>query len=518
MGYEKLEREILRRSVSKTFKEAVKEWKLVSISTIPKDESASTCLCGHSPIREVCFLGYLGLQKAGPASSSRGDASGAGEDEDEDVFCTEAPPSEGQTGEQSSNGESSSSGSSSSFSKDPSAEQMQNTKNTSKSERELAENEVEVGNCCVKKFFDLPSDKIFTALKRIETDPSASANTETLDYALEKGWINQQTYDFYFDTKGKRQSAEHNKNVIAARQRVNKRLIDFFKKKSRGGAYITVEPVTSVTLEQAQRALWGAELEFFEEKYDATSLTQKQKDWRDRIVTKIETADAKRRKVSVPIDAGSASGSVNLNPSTQPLSGAGSNAPSFFTTHSSEDVADYLRKGWINEWEKERLDEWRPKEWSLSEKQMNIVDRVKKKIEEKKRNGAGNDGSGGNGHTFRGSGASSAGSNSTSVNSGSTAAGFSGTSNIYTGSGTTSAAPPNMGVPSAANAGSSGSGTSGYGGNQEQNQKIASEGLKSRKINQWEHDRFLEWTQKQSLSEKQNNIFQNIKRKLGVSP
>jgi len=56
--------------------------------------------------------------------------------------------------------------------------EIRNTKN---------KNEAIVGNCCVKKFLGLPSDKIFSALARINTDNSRALNEETIKYAYKKG-------------------------------------------------------------------------------------------------------------------------------------------------------------------------------------------------------------------------------------------------------------------------------------------------------------------------------------------
>ena len=48
-----------------------------------------------------------------------------------------------------------------------------------------------VGNCCVKKFIGLPSDKIFAAVKRVRKDGSKSLNEEAIDHARMRGWINR---------------------------------------------------------------------------------------------------------------------------------------------------------------------------------------------------------------------------------------------------------------------------------------------------------------------------------------
>ena len=61
-----------------------------------------------------------------------------------------------------------------------------------------------VGNCCVKNFLDLPSDKIFSAIKRIKIDIEKSLNIETIEFAYSKKWINDWELNFYSDTFKKR--------------------------------------------------------------------------------------------------------------------------------------------------------------------------------------------------------------------------------------------------------------------------------------------------------------------------
>jgi len=65
-------------------------------------------------------------------------------------------------------------------------------------------NDAIVGNCCVKKFIGLPSDKIFQAVKRIRKDTEKSLNSEALQYALEHRWISEWEKDFYCDIMRKR--------------------------------------------------------------------------------------------------------------------------------------------------------------------------------------------------------------------------------------------------------------------------------------------------------------------------
>lgn len=68
----------------------------------------------------------------------------------------------------------------------------------------LNRNLATVGNCCVKKFLGLPSDRIFQAMKRVKSDPGKSLNAESLSHAREKGWINGWEYDFYMNVMSKR--------------------------------------------------------------------------------------------------------------------------------------------------------------------------------------------------------------------------------------------------------------------------------------------------------------------------
>lgn len=65
-----------------------------------------------------------------------------------------------------------------------------------------------VGNCCVKKFIGLPSDKIFQAVKRIRKDESKSLNAEAIQHAFDRRWISEWEKDFYFNIMRKRNLSE----------------------------------------------------------------------------------------------------------------------------------------------------------------------------------------------------------------------------------------------------------------------------------------------------------------------
>ena len=82
--------------------------------------------------------------------------------------------------------------------------------------------EATVGNCCVKKFMGLSSDKIFTAVKRVIADGEKSMNIDTIIHAYKQGWINAKEYGFYRDIFKKRKLSDKqmvwkvkiNRNII----------------------------------------------------------------------------------------------------------------------------------------------------------------------------------------------------------------------------------------------------------------------------------------------------------------
>ena len=61
-----------------------------------------------------------------------------------------------------------------------------------------------VGNCCVKMFMGLPSDLIFQAAKRVRKDKRNSLNTEAIQHAYDRGWIDDWQRGFYLNIMRKR--------------------------------------------------------------------------------------------------------------------------------------------------------------------------------------------------------------------------------------------------------------------------------------------------------------------------
>ena len=86
-----------------------------------------------------------------------------------------------------------------------------------------------VGNCCVKKFIGLPSDKIFQAVKRVRKDDEKSLNAEAINHAFEKGWINQWEFEFSIDTMRKRNLSL---KQVQTRKKINVKMLANMKRTS----------------------------------------------------------------------------------------------------------------------------------------------------------------------------------------------------------------------------------------------------------------------------------------------
>lgn len=84
-----------------------------------------------------------------------------------------------------------------------------------------------VGNCCVKKFVGLPSDKIFQGIKRVRKDISQSLNAEAIQHAHERRWINEWEKDFYFSVMRKRRLTLKQR---AKKLEINDRVLQRMKK------------------------------------------------------------------------------------------------------------------------------------------------------------------------------------------------------------------------------------------------------------------------------------------------
>jgi hypothetical protein len=84
-----------------------------------------------------------------------------------------------------------------------------------------------VGNCCVKKFIGLPSDKIFQAVKRVRKDESKSLNAEAIQHAFDRSWISAWEKDFYFNILRKRNLSP---KQAAKKAEINERILQRMKR------------------------------------------------------------------------------------------------------------------------------------------------------------------------------------------------------------------------------------------------------------------------------------------------
>ncbi len=85
----------------------------------------------------------------------------------------------------------------------------------------------EIGNCCVKRFLDIPSDAIFRSIKTVRGDIEKSCNSELLTMALEKEIISDWEFLFLTDTQKKRKLSS---KQMAIRMKLNKKILDGINK------------------------------------------------------------------------------------------------------------------------------------------------------------------------------------------------------------------------------------------------------------------------------------------------
>ena len=88
----------------------------------------------------------------------------------------------------------------------------------------MNQNTAIVGNCCVKRFIGLPSQKIFQAVARVQKEWWRSLNAETIEHAHTKRWISDWEKTFYLDTMRKRINSMSQKQNIK-RNEINQRVL-----------------------------------------------------------------------------------------------------------------------------------------------------------------------------------------------------------------------------------------------------------------------------------------------------
>mmetsp|Transcript_114895 Transcript_114895/g.199075 ORF Transcript_114895/g.199075 Transcript_114895/m.199075 type:complete len:441 (-) Transcript_114895:432-1754(-) len=176
--------------------------------------------------------------------------------------------------------------------------------------------EVNVGNCCVKKFFQLPSDTIFAAVRRIQQDRDKALNTATIDFAYEHDWISDWDYQFYMDTFRKRKLSERQHEQ---RERINAKILDRTStckasdEDGDGNLWLLDKMVLDEAHEQGRISRW--EVDFYAGNYGKDCVTMKQLPIKQRIEEKI--ADKENLGIAWPYDADTVAKALELQRITQ---------------------------------------------------------------------------------------------------------------------------------------------------------------------------------------------------------
>lgn len=83
-------------------------------------------------------------------------------------------------------------------------------------------NSLDVGNCCVKKFLGLNSEKLFASYRKVVKTPQSSFNPAVIEMVFRKKIINNWEYKFYLDTWRKRNLSD---NQLFYRKKINNDII-----------------------------------------------------------------------------------------------------------------------------------------------------------------------------------------------------------------------------------------------------------------------------------------------------
>jgi len=87
--------------------------------------------------------------------------------------------------------------------------------------------QVIVRSVCLQKFLGIRVDKIFDAIERIEKDPTASMNAETIDYSYQKGWITlEEDYLTYRLLRGRKKLSGKG---LQKRIEINRQILQCFR-------------------------------------------------------------------------------------------------------------------------------------------------------------------------------------------------------------------------------------------------------------------------------------------------
>jgi hypothetical protein len=96
----------------------------------------------------------------------------------------------------------------------------------------------EVGNVCVKRFLGIRSDRLFSAVRRIQKDITKSLNEDAIAFFHQCGVINSWEYEFLQNTQKKRGLTVKQMNV---RQGINRQVLEIIARRGLKG-YTSYEP------------------------------------------------------------------------------------------------------------------------------------------------------------------------------------------------------------------------------------------------------------------------------------
>ncbi|MEX2027035.1 MAG: hypothetical protein WEH44_07035, partial [Pirellulaceae bacterium] len=80
----------------------------------------------------------------------------------------------------------------------------------------------EVGNCCVNYFLGINSERLFASVRKVVNDIAASFNSETIELAHDKGYINDWERTFYLKYWRKKKLS---RKVAAKKHEINEKIL-----------------------------------------------------------------------------------------------------------------------------------------------------------------------------------------------------------------------------------------------------------------------------------------------------
>lgn len=203
-------------------------------------------------------------------------------------------------------------------------------------------------------------------------DLTKSVNEETLQYALERGWINEGSVDFYSNTLTKRKTSNDVENIMKARQNVNRRLLDLFKGNRKEAPPARIENlVERARAACSEGAIQQKDLQFLTDVAGQKYLTEGQVRYRESLESRILGEAASEAQ------QGPGSGTGLGGIAEEPAKRRGVENVAYEAT--PEEVRAAFEAKAISQWELERALEWRDKAF-LTEKQMEWRNKIEAKV------------------------------------------------------------------------------------------------------------------------------------------